>query len=148
MMQPNRPRRRIVAALCLLVLGLAMAAWQARFELEALAVHTLYRSDEISPRELKALLDSGQPIALLDVREPWEWEIVRLPGARLTPITHFEDFVSSLDPQREIVLYCRQGVRSMRALKRLRAAGFQHVRSLAGGISRWATEIDPSLPRY
>jgi len=142
-------RSVLVLAGLLLAMGVAgIALWQARFPLQALAVHVLYAYDEITPVQLKRLLDSGEPVTLLDVREPWEWNIAHLAGARLTPITHLEDYIGQLNPDDHIVLYCKQGVRSMRALKRLRAAGFRNLRSMAGGIDRWRADIDPSLPSY
>jgi adenylyltransferase/sulfurtransferase len=148
-MKNRRLRYSVSVVVIALLIGVtALGLWRARYSVWALTVHLANSADEISPQELKGLLDSGQRITLLDVREPWEWRIARLPGARLTPITHLEATIGQLDPEQPIVLYCRQGVRSMSALKRLRAAGFKHLRSLAGGIDRWATEIDPSLPRY
>lgn len=142
-------RSRLVLALVLLAVSLAaFALWRERYPLQALAVHVLYAGDEITPVELRRLLDSGAPVTLLDVREPWEWDIAHLSGARLTPITRLEEHIGRLNPDDHIVLYCKQGVRSMRALQRLRAAGFRNLRSLAGGIDRWRAEIDPALPAY
>jgi adenylyltransferase/sulfurtransferase len=103
---------------------------------------------EITPAELASRLGRGDAPALLDVREPHEWEISRLPGARLAPLSRLTDEMAGLDPGRELVVYCRSGVRSQEAGRRLRAAGFTRVWSLAGGILRYGTEVDPSLPRY
>lgn len=111
---------------------------------------------EITPRELAAQLDAADPLVLLDVREPAEWQLARLPGARLVPLGTLEEVLPTLDPRQETVVYCRSGVRSATAVRRLRAAGFEHVRNLAGGILRWSEEggegmldatIDPARVR-
>jgi adenylyltransferase/sulfurtransferase len=103
---------------------------------------------EIAPRDLAARLDAGDPLVLLDVREPAEWQVARLPGARLVPLGTLEEVLPTLDPRQETVVYCRSGVRSATAVRRLRAAGFEHVRNLAGGILRWSEGVDPRVPRY
>jgi adenylyltransferase/sulfurtransferase len=103
---------------------------------------------ELEPAELEAWLATGRPVDLVDVREPSEWEVCRLPGARLAPLSEFGDHLGSFDPGREVVLYCHHGVRSMTALRRLQGAGLTRLRSLAGGIDRWSAEIDPEVPRY
>lgn len=103
----------------------------------------------ISPRELDALLgDAGRQPLLIDVREPTEWEICHLPGAKLIPERELKARVNELVGAKEIVLYCRTGIRSSRALKVLREAGVKRVRSLSGGIHGWSDEIDPSIPKY
>ena len=103
---------------------------------------------EVSGPELKQVLDSGHPVTLLDVREPHEWEIARIAGARLTPLSQFESFIPQLKKEDDIYLYCYKGKRSMTALKKLQEAGFKHLHSLAGGIDKWAAEIDKTMPRY
>ena len=85
---------------------------------------------------------------VLDVREPWEWEICRLPGARLVPLSELETHFSTLDPSREILVYCHRGSRSAAAVSRLRAAGFTRVSHIEGGIDRWSVEVDASVARY
>jgi rhodanese-related sulfurtransferase len=85
---------------------------------------------------------------LPDVREPHEWEITRIPGARLAPLSRLGDELARLDPARELVVYCKSGIRSQEAGRQLRAAGFARVSSLAGGILRYGTDVDPTLPRY
>jgi adenylyltransferase/sulfurtransferase len=85
---------------------------------------------------------------VLDVREPWEWAICRLPGARLVPLRELETEIDTLDRQREILVYCHRGVRSVDAAHRLLAAGFTRVSHLEGGIDRWSVEIDPGVARY
>ena len=103
---------------------------------------------ELTPLELAARLAAGEPLDLVDVREPSEWEVCRLPGARLAPLSCFGDALSTFTSARPVVLYCHHGVRSLTALRRLRAAGVTRVLSLAGGIERWAVEVDPGVPRY
>jgi len=103
---------------------------------------------EVDGAELKQVLDEGRPITLLDVREPHEWEIARIQGARLTPLSKFEEYIPELSPEEEIYLYCYKGKRSMTALQKLQAHGFKHLKSLAGGIDRWSQDVDPSVPRY
>ena len=90
----------------------------------------------------------GDDIQLIDVREDWEWQIAKLPGARLIPLGRIEDAISSLDPKRETVLYCKVGVRSLHAAEALADAGFSRLGNLSGGIIRWSQEVDPTIPRY
>ena len=103
---------------------------------------------EVTGAELKSVLDSGRAITLLDVREPHEWEIARIAGARLTPLSQFDSFIPQLKKDDDIYLYCYKGKRSMTALNKLKEAGFKNLHSLAGGIDKWAVEIDPKIPRY
>jgi adenylyltransferase/sulfurtransferase len=90
----------------------------------------------------------GDPLDLVDVREQREWEIARIDGATLAPLSSLAAAMGSLDPSREVVVYCETGVRSARAVRQLQEAGFRRVWSLEGGIRRWSEEIDPSVPRY
>ncbi|HEY6826659.1 MAG TPA: molybdopterin-synthase adenylyltransferase MoeB [Gemmatimonadaceae bacterium] len=107
------------------------------------------RSDvpEITPTELAARLDAKEDFDLIDVREPYEWQLGRLPTARLIPLGQLPAALSTLDATRDIVVYCRSGKRSADATMELRAAGFRAV-NLAGGILRWSDEVDPSIPKY
>jgi adenylyltransferase/sulfurtransferase len=105
-------------------------------------------SDDITPRALAARLGNGGAPSVLDVREPYEWAIARLPHARLVPLNSLPQAVSSLDPDAELVVYCHHGVRSQAAAAWLRDQGFARVRNLVGGIDRWSLEVDPSLRRY
>jgi len=102
---------------------------------------------EITPTELAARLDAKEDFDLIDVREPYEWQLGRLPTARLIPLGQLPGALSTLDSTREIVVYCRSGKRSADATLQLRAAGFRAV-NLAGGILRWSDEVDPSIPKY
>ncbi len=85
---------------------------------------------------------------VVDVREPWEWEICHLPGARLVPLSQLEQQLSTLDPARDILVYCHRGTRSAAAAQRLREAGFTRVSHIEGGIDRWSAEVDGTIARY
>jgi adenylyltransferase/sulfurtransferase len=102
---------------------------------------------EITPLELAERLRAGD-IDLIDVREPHEWDIAHIPGARLIPLGNLPAAVPSLDRTRDIVVQCRSGARSGRAVRLLQAAGFTRVRNLAGGILRWSDDVDPRIPKY
>ena len=103
---------------------------------------------EITPSELAARLRRGDDIDLIDVREPHELNIAQIPNVRLIPLGTLAEALPTLDSSREAVVICRTGARSGRAVQQLRAAGFAKVWNLAGGIHRWADEVDPSLPKY
>jgi adenylyltransferase/sulfurtransferase len=103
---------------------------------------------EIDVVELKAKMDRGDNFVLIDVREPHEYKICNLPGARLIPLGEFPKHVSEFDPEAEIVIHCRSGVRSAKACGVLRQAGFQNVLNVAGGILAWSDRVDPTVPKY
>jgi sulfur-carrier protein adenylyltransferase/sulfurtransferase len=102
---------------------------------------------EVTPRELAERLDRKDDFELIDVREPYEWQIGQIPGARLIPLGRLAGAMSSLDSTRDIVVYCRSGVRSADATRQLQAAGFRAA-NLAGGILRWSDDVDPSVTKY
>ncbi|HEY7174443.1 MAG TPA: adenylyltransferase/sulfurtransferase MoeZ [Micromonosporaceae bacterium] len=104
----------------------------------------------ITVGELRDWQNADKPIDLVDVREPAEWEIVRIPGARLVPKGEIMSGAALADmPQdRQIVLYCKTGVRSAEALAALKAAGFRDAVHVQGGVTSWVKQIDPSLPSY
>ncbi|MCW2538847.1 MAG: UBA/THIF-type binding protein [Frankiales bacterium] len=104
----------------------------------------------ITAAELKELLDSDKPIALIDVREPAEWEIVSIPGAVLIPKDGIlrGERLSELPQDRQIILYCKTGVRSAETLAAVKAAGFSDAVHVQGGVTAWVNQIDPSLPSY
>jgi sulfur-carrier protein adenylyltransferase/sulfurtransferase len=102
----------------------------------------------LTPLELAARRRQGDVLDLVDVREPQEWEIARIAGARLAPLSRFPEALASFDPAREVVVYCKSGVRSAKAVAQLRSAGVARAWSLAGGILRWSDEVDPTVPRY
>jgi len=103
---------------------------------------------EISAGELHAARAAGRPLTLVDVREQVEWDIVHLDGAQLIPMRELPGRLAELDPLGDLVVFCHHGSRSLAAVEFLRAAGFSHARSLAGGIDGWAEEIDPEMVRY
>jgi len=90
----------------------------------------------------------GASVQVLDVRDPWEWEIARIPESVLVPLGELSNRLSDVDPRGEVVTVCHHGARSAQAGELLKAAGFGRVRSLAGGIDRWAQEIEPAMARY
>jgi len=102
--------------------------------------------EEIGAGELKRRLDAGEPLEIIDVREPHEWAIGRIEGARLVPLGSLASRIHELDSARTYVLQCRSGVRSATALGLLRQAGFRHLLNLRGGILAWAREVDPTIP--
>ena len=102
---------------------------------------------EIQPEDLKAKLDAGNDIFILDVREPHEYQICNL-GGHLIPLGDLPARMNELDSSREIVAHCRSGVRSAKAVTLLRQAGFGKVKNLAGGILAWSDRVDPTLPKY
>jgi adenylyltransferase/sulfurtransferase len=103
---------------------------------------------ELAPRDLAERLRAGDDLALIDVREPHEWEIARIDGAQLIPLGTFAEALPVLDSTRDIVVHCRTGVRSAKAVRQLQAAGFTRVWNLAGGIARWSEDVDPTVPKY
>ncbi len=104
---------------------------------------------EISVKELDQLIKSGKKVRIIDVREPHEWEICHLDQAELMPLSEFERHIPKLKKEEDLIIHCKSGGRSMRALMLLRDQfGFTRVKSVAGGITAWAEEIDPSMPTY
>ena len=103
---------------------------------------------EITVRELKQALDEKRDFDLIDVREPQEWEISRIPGAKLIPLGDLPKRIHELDSSREIYLQCKVGGRSAKAAKFLHDSGFRKIKNVAGGIDAWSHEIDPSMPTY
>lgn len=103
---------------------------------------------EIQPSQLAQRLERGEQLEIIDVREPYEWEIGHIPGARLVPLAQISEEIPRLDKRRETILYCKVGGRSRVAAQQLANAGVADVRNLAGGILRWIDEVDPTMPRY
>ena len=97
--------------------------------------------------EFVALRQRDEPMVLLDVREPWEWDIVRLPGATLIPLAKLIHERETLPPGTPVVVYCHHGVRSRRGALMLRESGRTAV-SLVGGIDAYAQQVDPAMARY
>lgn len=105
---------------------------------------------EIDPAELKARLDRGDRLTIIDVREPHEWDIANLEslGARLIPMNELPERIDEIDRADEIVLQCRSGARSARVLEYMREQGFERLHNLRGGINAWSEEVDSSVPKY
>jgi molybdopterin/thiamine biosynthesis adenylyltransferase/rhodanese-related sulfurtransferase/molybdopterin converting factor small subunit len=103
---------------------------------------------EITPVELKRRLDAGDKLVILDVREPQEYQINRIPGSTLIPLGEVPRRYQELDPDQEIVAHCKMGQRSAKAADYLRSVGFKNVKNLKGGILAWIDAVDPSQPKY
>lgn len=105
---------------------------------------------EVSPRETRRMLDEGEDVLLLDCRTPGEWETARIGGATLVPLQELASRLEELRPHedREVIVYCHHGRRSLVAASLLRREGFARARSMAGGIDGWSAAIDSSVPRY
>lgn len=102
----------------------------------------------ITPRDLKARLDKGDKLVLLDVREPWEHSLAKIEGSILIPLGALPQSLDKLDRQAEIITYCHHGMRSADAAGFLLQQGFTNVKNLVGGIDAWSVQVDPSVPRY
>jgi len=103
---------------------------------------------EITPAEVKARLDRGEKLVIVDVREPWEHQVCRIEGAQLIPLGSLAASLQTLPDVDELICYCHHGMRSLDAAAWLRFQGIENAKSLAGGIERWSVEIDPKVPRY
>ena len=115
---------------------------------EEAAPQAVSENEEITVTQLKARMDSGENLTVIDVREPYEYAIARIPGTKLIPLGQIEERSGELNPNAEIILQCRSGKRSADALNRLKAKGFTRLKNLVGGITAWSEEIDPSVPKY
>jgi adenylyltransferase/sulfurtransferase len=112
---------------------------------EAAAEKTEY---DISPKEAKALIEKSPNVVILDVREPHEYEIVHLDGAKLIPLAELHLRANELDTADTILVHCHHGPRSQQALKVLEHFGFKKLKHLHGGIDAWAQDVDPTMARY
>jgi sulfur-carrier protein adenylyltransferase/sulfurtransferase len=106
------------------------------------------RVPEITPVELKKLMDEGKAPVLVDVREPHEFEICRIPGSTLIPLGEVPARMNELNTADEIVVHCRSGARSAKAVDFLMKSGFRKIKNLQGGILAWSDQVDPSVPKY
>jgi rhodanese-related sulfurtransferase len=102
----------------------------------------------IHPPELKSKLDAGEPVTVLDVREPWEYEVCHIDGSTHIPMGQIPNAAVSLDKSNEIVVLCHHGVRSLQVASFLEQTGFHHVANLEGGIDAWSREVDPDITQY
>lgn len=105
-------------------------------------------SAEISPKDVKALIDAKENFILIDVREPHEFQIGRIPTSTLIPLGELPKKVAELDPNANYVLHCKMGGRSAKGCDVLRQAGFKNVRNMTGGILAWSDQVDPTVPKY
>ncbi|HZO84695.1 MAG TPA: rhodanese-like domain-containing protein, partial [Verrucomicrobiae bacterium] len=96
----------------------------------------------------KALEDAKLNIKVIDVREPDEYQIAHVIGVPLIPLSVLDKRFTELDPNQQIYIHCKSGIRSMKALRFLRDQGYKYVKSVKGGISAWSDEIDSSVPKY
>ncbi len=103
---------------------------------------------EITPRDVKKMMDERKPFVLIDVREPHEYQICRIPGSKLIPLGEFPKRMNELNSADEIVVHCKMGARSAQAVGLLQKAGFRKIHNLKGGILAWADQVDPSVPKY
>jgi adenylyltransferase/sulfurtransferase len=106
------------------------------------------QGDDTTVEELKRRVDRGEPVFILDVRNPEEFQICRIPGSTLIPLPELPRRFSELDRGREIVVHCKSGMRSQKALLFLKQQGFERIKNLKGGILAWADKIDRSMPKY
>jgi adenylyltransferase/sulfurtransferase len=103
---------------------------------------------EITCVDLKKRIDSKKPFVLIDVREPHEFQISRIPGSTLIPLGDVPKRWQEIPVDQEIVIHCKAGIRSAKALLFLQQQGYKNLLNLKGGIDAWSEEVDPSLPRY
>ena len=105
--------------------------------------------DEITATELKARLDAGDDIQLIDVRQPDEYAFASIDGAKLIPLGEIMGRMGEIDESRETVIHCKMGGRSARAIEALQQSGFKgNLKNLVGGITAWSNEVDPRVPKY
>jgi sulfur-carrier protein adenylyltransferase/sulfurtransferase len=117
--------------------------------IQPVAENSSENPDEVSVQEMKkALEDSSLNIKVLDVREPDEYEIAKVEGVPLLPLSQLNDRFTELDPNQHYYLHCKGGVRSMKALNFLRENGYKYLKSVKGGITAWSEEIDANVPKY
>lgn len=102
----------------------------------------------ISPTELKARIDKGEKLVLLDVREEWEYSLAKLDGSILIPLGRIPQSLARLNRDSEIIAICHHGMRSADATNFLLQQGFPNVKNLVGGIDAWSVLVDGSVPRY
>lgn len=105
---------------------------------------------EVSPADVKQMLDNDEPIVLIDCRRPNEYEFARIDGAKLFTLEKLPELLPDLEDYADerVIIYCHHGVRSLQMTSILRQQGFADVKSMAGGIDLWSQMIDPNVPRY
>ena len=103
---------------------------------------------EITPGETKDLLARDDKVLFVDVREPWEYDTAHIEGSVLIPLREIPGNLQRIENAEKVVIFCHHGMRSLDAAAWLRSQGVEDAKSMAGGIDRWSTEIDPTSPRY
>ena len=103
---------------------------------------------QITPREVKARRDAGEPLTLIDIREDWEVGLASVPDALNIPMNDIPDALARIPKEQPVVILCHSGGRSSQVAMWLAMQGFNNILNLTGGIDRWSTEVDPSVPRY
>src|ERR1700693_1501707 len=103
---------------------------------------------EITPADVKARLDRGEKLGLIDVREPWEHQVCKIEGAPLIPLGSLAASLQTLPDVDEVICYCHHGMRSLDAAALLRFQGIERAKYFAGGLERCSLEVDPKVPRY
>jgi rhodanese-related sulfurtransferase len=103
---------------------------------------------QITAKEVNERIGRGDKLLLVDVREPWEYELCRISGAKLIPLGTLLANLNTLLDAADVICYCHRGMRSLDAAAWLRQQGVESAKSMAGGIDQWSVEIDPQVPRY
>jgi rhodanese-related sulfurtransferase len=103
---------------------------------------------QISAKEVNERVGRGDKLLLVDVREQWEYDLSKIPGAKLIPLGALPASLNTLLDADEVICYCHHGMRSLDAVVWLRQQGVENAKSMAGGIERWSVEVDPQVPRY
>jgi adenylyltransferase/sulfurtransferase len=103
---------------------------------------------EIDAKGLKARFDRGDDFVLLDVREPHEYQIAKIPNSILIPLGELPKRVNELDSSADMVVHCKMGGRSAKAIDFLKQAGFKKLQNMKGGITAWSDQVDPTVPKY
>ena len=103
---------------------------------------------QISAKEVNERVGRGDKLLLIDVREQWEYDLAKIPGAKLIPLGTLPANLNALLDADEVICYCHHGMRSLDAAVWLRQQGVESAKSMAGGIERWSLEVDPQVPRY
>ena len=105
--------------------------------------------NQITATELKSRMDTGEDVQLIDVRNPNEYELAKIPTAKLIPMGEVMSRIAELDPSREAIIHCHSGGRSAHVIQALQQSGYEgELTNLAGGITAWSHEVDPSVPTY
>ena len=103
---------------------------------------------QLSPLQLKNRIDQQEPLLLLDVREPFEYQYARIDNSVSMPLNQLQERLHELDPEQEMVMICHHGIRSLQAALFLEQSGFNHISNLSGGIDAWSCQCDSTVLRY